>query len=446
MNVNLRQMTIQFLKHIGFMPGAKIWLRISWDLPVELIPDDWSCYWKNEQLIYSHYIFCGKVTPQGFTLHCCTQSGRDRQGNICWQLTSKRYGDGWALAFKFSYLGATVSFYPNQPDRGISNHHIKQCRCLFYEIDNLPLADQHAALARFKHTTGLEPAAVVYTGGKSLHVYVRCNIGLSPEQWLCLNRKLAIAQNADPSICNLARSMRLPGMARREGIDGKLSNARAITLEDYSESQYSPKILEAALDSMGLFPYGLSDQRWRRWVQLVHLAKMDNSVDSHSALTQQPVPDSHSRMLKHRKPGRGILTRDNRSSLKQHRVSGISVPLTICLTKSDRALLKYGELEGNRNNAGYKLARNLLGTSDLLTQHRIVHHPDPHQLFEQYCDYCTPPLDDAEAKTIWQSASKTPAFASRSLGSILVSVSQWQSRKHKRHGKPTVQSLTHLSY
>jgi hypothetical protein len=86
MNVNLRQMTIQFLRHIGFVLGAKIWLRISWDLPVAIIPDNWNCYWKNNQLIYSHYIFCGSITPQGFTLYCCTQGGRDLQGNTCWQL------------------------------------------------------------------------------------------------------------------------------------------------------------------------------------------------------------------------------------------------------------------------------------------------------------------------------------------------------------------------
>lgn len=439
MNVNLRQMTIQFLRHIGFVLDAKIWLRISWDLPVELIPTNWSCYWKNEQLIHSHYIFCGKITPQGFTLYCCTQGGRDRQGNTCWQLTPKRYADGWALAFKFSYLGATVSFYPNQPDKGISNNHVRQCQCLFYEIDDLPLTDQHAALERFKHMTGLEPAAAVYTGGKSLHVYFKCSARLSPENWLSLNRKLAIAQNADPAICNLARSMRLPGMVRREVKNEELSGAKAITLEDYSTSQYSSKNLSTALDATGLFPYGLSDQQWRKWVQLIHLAKMNSSVDPHSALTQQPVPRSHS---KHRRLGTSLAIRDDHSPLKQHRVSGISIPLTICLTKSDRTLLKYGELEGNRNNAGYKLARNLLGTADLLTRHQIVYHLAPHQLFEQYCDRCKPALDDSEAKTIWQSANKTPAFASRTLGSILMSISQWRDRKHKnRHAQTRAASV-----
>jgi hypothetical protein len=442
MNVNLRQMTIQFLRHIGFVPGAKIWLRISWDLSVELIPTNWNCYWKNEQLIYSHYIFCGKITPQGFTLYCCTQGGRDRQGNTCWQLTPKRYADGWALAFKFSYLGATVSFYPNQPDKGISNNHVRQCQCLFYEIDDLPLTDQHAALERFKHMTGLEPAAVVYTGGKSLHVYFRCSVGLSPENWILLNRKLAIAQNADPAICNIARSMRLPGMVRREVKKGELGSARAITLEDYSTSQYSFRKLSAALDATGLFPYGLSDQQWRKWVQLVHLAKMNSSVDPHSALTQQPVPKFRSTVLKHQRLGTSLATRDNHVSLKQHRASGISIPLTICLTESDRALLKHGELEGNRNNAGYKLARNLLGTADLLTRHHIAHHPDPYQLFEQYCDRCTPALDNSEAKTIWQSANKTPAFASRTPSSILTSISQWQDRKHRnRHAQARATSV-----
>lgn len=189
------------------------------------------------------------------------------------------------------------------------------------------------------------------------------------------------------------------------------------------------QILEATLDSTGLFPYGLSDQRWRKWVQLVHLAKMNDSVDPHSALTQPPVPGSRSTVLKHRRVRTSPAKRDKHLSLKQHRVSGISIPLTVCLTKSDRALLKYGELEGNRNNAGYKLARNLLGTADLLTRHQIAHHPDPYRLFEQYCDRCTPPLDAAEAETIWQSASKTPAFASRSFDSILRSTSQGQSRK-----------------
>jgi hypothetical protein len=427
MTFNPRQTTIKFLRQIGFTTGTKIWLRISWDLPTEMIPKNWNHYCRNGQFVYSHYILCGKITQQGFQLYCCTKGGRDKQGNTCWRLTPKRYADGWALAFKMSYLGATVSFYPNQPDKGISNQHVSQCQCLFYEIDDLALSEQRQAVDRLRDEINLEPAAVVYTGGKSLHVYFKCSHSLNPAEWLYLNRQLTIIQNADPAICNLARSMRLPGMLRRRVVDGILSATIPITLEHWSNCQYNLEELETAFDSTALFPYELSEQRWRKWVQLLTRAKNGEVIDPQTALLQRsitaPRPTLHCR--------RGTViqatTRDNCSSLKQLRASGVSVPLSICLTLSDRTLLTYGESQGNRNNSGYKLARNLLGTSNLLTRHRIAYHPEPRQLFDRYCDRCTPPLESTEADTIWHSANKTTAFASRDFGSIVMSIRKWKS-------------------
>ncbi|MEH2169051.1 MAG: hypothetical protein V7K41_20795 [Nostoc sp.] len=110
--------------------------------------------------------------------------------------------------------------------------------------------------------------------------------------------------------------------------------------------------------------------------------------------------------------------------------------MSICLTLSDRTLLTHGQFEGNRNNAGYKLARNLLATSALINQYRIVYYPDPRQLFDRYCDRCIPPLEPAEADTIWHSANKTTAFASRDFGSIVMSIREWKS--HRRSKKQYV--------
>ncbi|MEA5623899.1 hypothetical protein [Nostoc sp. UHCC 0251] len=430
---NPRQTTIKFLRQIGFTTGTKIWLRISWDLPTEMIPKNWNHYCRNDQFVYSHYILCGKITQQGFQLYCCTYGGRDKQGNTCWRLTPKRYADGWALAFKMSYLGATVSFYPNQPDKGISNQHVSQCQCLFYEIDDLALNEQRQAVDWLKDEINLEPAAVVYTGGKSLHVYFKCSHFLNPAEWLYLNRQLTIIQNADPAICNLARSMRLPGMVRRRVVDGILSATIPITLEHWSNCQYNLEELETAFDSTALFPYELSEQRWRKWVQLLTKAKNGEVIDPQAALLQPSVTVPRSTLHCRRGAVTQATTRDNCSSLKQLRASGVSVPLSICLTLSDRILLTYGESEGNRNNSGYKLARNLLGTSNLLTRHRIVYHPEPRQLFDQYCDRCTPPLEPTEADTIWHSANKTTAFASRDFGSIVMSIRKWKlHRKSKK--------------
>ncbi|MBW4450235.1 MAG: hypothetical protein KME38_26260 [Spirirestis rafaelensis WJT71-NPBG6] len=433
MTFNPRQTTIKFLRQIGFTTGTKIWLRISWDLPTEMIPKNWNHYCRNDQFVYSHYILCGKITQQGFQLYCCTKGGRDKKGNTCWRLTPKRYADGWALAFKMSYLGATVSFYPNQPDKGISNHHVSQCQCLFYEIDDLALSEQRQAVAWLKDEINLEPAAVVYTGGKSLHVYFKCSHSLNPAEWLYLNRQLTIIQNADPAICNLARSMRLPGMLRRRVADGILSATIPITLEHWSNCQYNVEELETAFDSTALFPYELSEQRWRKWVQLLTRAKNGEVIDPQAALLQPSVTAPRSTLHCRRGTVTQATTRDNRSSLKQLRASGVSVPLSICLTLSDRTLLTYGESEGNRNNSGYKLARNLLGTSNLLTRHGIAYYPQPRQLFDRYCDRCTPPLELTEADTIWHSANKTTAFASRDFGSIVMSIREWKShRKSKK--------------
>jgi hypothetical protein len=430
---NPRQTTIKFLRQIGFTTGTKIWLRISWDLPTEMIPKNWNNYCRNGQFVYSHYILCGKITQQGFQLYCCTKGGRDKQGNTCWRLTPKRYADGWALAFKMSYLGATVSFYPNQPDKGISNQHVSQCQCLFYEIDDLALSEQRQAVDWLKDEINLEPAAVVYTGGKSLHVYFKCSHSLNPAEWLYLNRQLTIIQNADPAICNLARSMRLPGMLRRRVVDGILSATIPITLEHWSNCQYNLEELETAFDSTALFPYELSEQRWRKWVQLLTRAKNGEVIDPQTVLLQHSITAPRPTLHCRRGAVTQATTRDNGSSLKQLRASGVSVPLSICLTLSDRTLLTYGESEGNRNNSGYKLARNLLGTSNLLIRNRIAYHPEPRQLFDRYCDRCTPTLESTEADTIWHSANKTTAFASRDFGSIVMSIRKWKlHRKSKK--------------
>ena len=435
----LRQTTVRFLRRIGFRPGNRIWLRISWDLPIQLIPPKWASYQKGNKQIYQHYIFCGKVTKRGFTLCACLHNGRDAAGNTRWKVSRRRYRDGWKVAFKFSWLGATVCFYPNQPEQGISNDHVKYCNCLFYEIDDQLLTDQQLALKRLQHQIGLHPTAVVYTGGKSLHVYIRCQQSLTLEQWLRLNRKLTIFQNADPAICNPARSMRLAGMVRRKVVDGKLGPPILITLEEESDHQYSPEELETALDATGLFPYDLPEQRWRKWVRLMRRSKTDETVDPLSALLDPPISPSRSNRLQPLKRSGQVGRNPRPIKLPQRRGSGAAIPLLICLTHDDQYLLKWGEGEGNRNSAGYKLARNLLGTANLLDEEGIAYYPDPQRLFQRYCDRCTPTLDSDEADAIWQSANKTPAYASRTLDSIALSIQHWRTLNQSR--KPYKKTL-----
>jgi hypothetical protein len=42
--------------------------------------------------------------------------------------------------------------------------------------------------------------------------------------------------------------------------------------------------MNQALNSTGLFPHGLSEQRWRIWVRLLRQAKTDDAVDPYHAM------------------------------------------------------------------------------------------------------------------------------------------------------------------
>ncbi|SKB13739.1 hypothetical protein PL11201_530069 [Planktothrix sp. PCC 11201] len=97
----------------------------------------------------------------------------------------------------------------------------------------------------------------------------------------------------------------------------------------------------------------------------------------------------------------------------------------ICLTQDDRTLITQGGYLGNRNNQGYKLARNLLGTASLLDEQGINYFPTPYKLFNQYSNRCNPTLDDNEREMIWKSACSKPAYPSRDYYSILGSIRQW---------------------
>lgn len=151
---------------------------------------------------------------------------------------------------------------------------------VFYEIDGVPLAGQWEALDRLTASTGLAPAAVVFSGSKSLHVYFRLDRALDAESWKRLMRKLCIAADplADPAIVSLNRAMRLPGAWRwikpkkdtnGNEIPGYWSQQSIERLNPEVES-IAPEDFESRLDGLGLWPHGLTDERWRLWKQQRH--------------------------------------------------------------------------------------------------------------------------------------------------------------------------------
>ena len=115
---------------------------------------------------------------------------------------------GWNLlqAERWGREGRGVYVVIN--DGGDRNSAIRQCRALFVEWDDQPLAWQRQAWREL----GLpEPTVIVASGGRSLHCYWVLREPLAPAVWRPLQRELIEKAQGDRSCCDLARVMRLPG-------------------------------------------------------------------------------------------------------------------------------------------------------------------------------------------------------------------------------------------
>jgi hypothetical protein len=82
------------------------------------------------------------------------------------------------------------------------------------------------------------------------------------------------------------------------------------------------------------------------------------------------------------------------------------VPLEKLLARDHRDLIAKGCGEGGRNNAGFKLATDLIGVVAWCKAEGVRYNGHPGQLFLEFCARCSPPLSDREARTIYESAEQ----------------------------------------
>lgn len=91
---------------------------------------------------------------------------------------------------------------------GNSDKDVKKCRAIFYEHDNL---DKDISAKLWRDLGLPEPTFQIDTGGKSIHTYWVLNEPITPEQWRVLQADLLEFADADRSLKNPSRVMRLAG-------------------------------------------------------------------------------------------------------------------------------------------------------------------------------------------------------------------------------------------
>jgi phage/plasmid-associated DNA primase len=344
-------------------------------------------------------------------------------------------------------------------------------RAIFYEHDNL---DKDSQLHLWEKLGLPEPTFQVDSGGKSIHSYWVFNEFPFVDDWRKLQKDLLDYADADRSIKNPSRVMRLAGAYHIDYKDGELviNQSRIVSSSgikyEFEELQKLIKSLSSspATRSFGLQSLQNSDNQPQK-SELITMDSVEGSflpesddqilensaeenhcvpeildgIEDFTSLTSPPLPErvltspdtSPSKVNGEAR----ILTQSSKevSEVKmdiQSKKSGtqgnfekktetkLPPPLWIFLTNEDRLLIKQGVGEGSRNKKGAKLVRNLIGTAKKLDQLNIVYSGNPYELFLDYCRKCTPSPDwnEGEWNQIWEYALKkdpSPTFDDEEL-------------------------------
>lgn len=165
------------------------------------------------------------------TGHPLKRTDRGKKGPLCHDIATQWQEEGRGVYIVIN-------------DGGDSDKDITACRALFCEWDDRPIEWQIEAWKKL----GLpEPSLIVLTGGKSAHCYWRFESLISVKPWRDLQTRLLEYADADRSLKNSSRVMRLPG-AWHLGPDGTANGQT--TIIHISEQRYTEGDFDKILPSL----------------------------------------------------------------------------------------------------------------------------------------------------------------------------------------------------
>jgi hypothetical protein len=380
---------IEYFLNLDFIPGQEFWLGARHDNNYSLV-------------------FKGILGEDSIELWRCEEAGKDENGRKIWQ-AHRHIENPVAHLRELGRQGYNISAYPNHMKGGINAGNASKFTTCFFEIDDLSLDDQKAKLDWLAKTLNLTPAMTVYTGGKSLHNYFALSEPVDRDTWIRINRKLTAIVRGDTAIPSPARGMRLPGIIRY--LD-KIGEYREVEIISTSPARYSPQEFEAALDSTGLFPYGIDDERWRQWTR--------NKSQDYAIFSAPPAPPRKNQPV----------------NVDPDIFTGACIPLEISLSLYERDLLTRGAGQGSRDMDGFRLACGIAGLADWYQRNGVFCNDDPLRLFEDYAARCSPPLSPRDTARIWKSALRANPSPSLPDDAIQNCIKAYLYRQNPRSFSP----------
>lgn len=112
------------------------------------------------------------------------------------------------------------------------------------------------------------------------------------------------------------------------------------------------------------------------------------------------------------------------------------LPIEKLLSRKHRDLIASGMAEGGRNNAGFALAKDLLGVVAWAGGNGVRLDGSARHLFDEFCSRCSPPLDQREAADTWGSAEKADPSPCLSDDKLRACVEAAARRQHRNSNPP----------
>lgn len=228
----------------------------------------------NQKIYYQ-----GHVTPEGLSLREYVCIGKTAEGRKQWDASGRVWQDGYAYLLGRAQQGDDVFYKANYLVGGISNKAFISSTDIFAEDDERSEVEQWNNLANFVSSTGIQPTAVVHSGGKSLHVHNRLSSAVQAEDWLGLIVRYCAWLGSDFSVNTLHRQMRLPGFPRKR----KGGSWGEVALVVANEVATSPDAFKQALTTSWPYPQSFNEQRWQKYKSTASLARNSKDISPLSA-------------------------------------------------------------------------------------------------------------------------------------------------------------------
>ena len=298
-----------------------------------------------------------------------------------------------AHATRFQAQGRGVYLVVN--GGGHKNEDVAEGRAIFYEHDNL---DKAAQIELWKNLGLPEPSLQIDTGGKSIHSYWIFAEPIAIENWLLLQKDLLEFADADRSIKNASRVMRLAGAWHTSGKQSVIINnsGKRYIFEELREIIPTPKAPEPTL--------------FQSLPQVLPTSNKTNRYED----VEVPVP--------------------------------IAVPLECALGKKSKELLQ--GVSDERNTSMAALARDLLGTASEFARLGQTTNDDAYTLFIDACKNCSTGggWDEKEWNQIWDYAegkNPSPSNSKASTNAVENCIKSWYWENHGKNNRTVSNVITH---